>query len=354
MPYIGNPPAERFTSFAYQDLTGGSGTSFTLDNAVGNPQEIEVFVNNVRQEPGVAYTVSGTALTMTGSIATTDDFYVVFQGKAIQTATHPSDRALTATDGTFTGDLTVDTNTLFVDSTNNHVAVGTTSPSTYTAFVSGSTSPGLVAAGTQAALILVDTDISGNDGTFGITKSGEETIINNLGNGSIKFFVNGSERAAFLADGGLTFNGDSGQVNALNDYEEGSFTPTVTDTSGNTGSASEATGYYRKIGGLVHVELRLTNINTSGLTSTDDVRVASLPFTHSSRTGTVQAIIGDIYHNHINLDYTGVLMGILGEGNDYFVIVETRDTSGDHDILVSDLTSGSADLLISFTYHTEQ
>ena len=39
---------------------------------------------------------------MTGSIATTDDFYVVFQGKAIQTATHPSDRALTATDGTFT------------------------------------------------------------------------------------------------------------------------------------------------------------------------------------------------------------------------------------------------------------
>ena len=57
MPYIGNPPAERFTSFDYQDLTGGSGTSFTLDNPVGNPQEIEVFVNNVRQEPGVAYTV---------------------------------------------------------------------------------------------------------------------------------------------------------------------------------------------------------------------------------------------------------------------------------------------------------
>ena len=134
MPYLGNPPAERFTSFDYQDLTGGSGTSFTLDNAVGNPQEIEVFVNNVRQEPGVAYTVSGTALTMTGSIATTDDFYVVFQGKAIQTATHPSDRALTATDGTFTGDasvtgdLTVDTSTLKVDAVNNRVGVGTTSP----------------------------------------------------------------------------------------------------------------------------------------------------------------------------------------------------------------------------------
>ena len=44
---------------------------------------------------------------MTGSVAASDDFYVVFQGKAIQTATHPSDRALTATDGTFTSNVSV-------------------------------------------------------------------------------------------------------------------------------------------------------------------------------------------------------------------------------------------------------
>ena len=285
MPYIGNPPAERFTSFAYQDLTGGSGTSFTLDNAVGNPQEIEVFVNNVRQEPGVAYTVSGTALTMTGSIATTDDFYVVFQGKAIQTATHPSDRALTATDGTFTGDLTVDTNTLFVDSTNNHVAVGTTSPSTYTAFVSGSTSPGLVAAGTQAALILVDTDISGNDGTFGITKGGEDTIINNLGNGSIKFFVNGSERAAFLADGGLTFNGDSGQVNALDDYEEGTFTPRFQLGLTSPGYSVQS-GTYVKVGSLVVCSIYLRA--NSGTENGDHIYVGGLPFTVLNISGNSQ------------------------------------------------------------------
>ena len=293
MPYIGNPPAERFTSFAYQDLTGGSGTSFTLDNAVGNPQEIEVFVNNVRQEPGVAYTVSGTALTMTGSIATTDDFYVVFQGKAIQTATHPSDRALTATDGTFTGNtsvtgnatvtgnLTVDTNTLFVDSTNNHVAVGTTTPSTYTAFVSGSTSPGLVVAGTQAALVLVDTDISGNDGTLGITKGGEDTLINNLGNGSIKFFNNGSERAAFLADGGLTFNGDSGQANALDDYEEGSWTP-VYDTTG-TGFGSigyhEQKGRYVRVGRQVHAWWLIATNSLTKSSASSSVIVTGLPYT---------------------------------------------------------------------------
>ena len=87
MPYLGNIPATNFSTISYQDLTGGTGTSFTLDFAAGSAQDIEVFVNNVRQEPGVAYTVSGTSLTMTGSIVATDDFYVVFQSKAQQTVT---------------------------------------------------------------------------------------------------------------------------------------------------------------------------------------------------------------------------------------------------------------------------
>ena len=85
MPYLGNPLATAFSTINKQDLTGGTGTSFTLDYSVGSSQDIEVFVNNVRQEPGVAYTANGTSLTMTGSIVATDDFYVVFQGKAQQT-----------------------------------------------------------------------------------------------------------------------------------------------------------------------------------------------------------------------------------------------------------------------------
>ena len=87
MAYVGNIPAVAYSTVSYQDLTGGTGTSFTLDYPAGSPQEIEVFVNNVRQEPSVAYTVAGTALTMTGSIVATDDFYVVFQSKAQQTVT---------------------------------------------------------------------------------------------------------------------------------------------------------------------------------------------------------------------------------------------------------------------------
>ena len=100
MGYIGNQTSNAFTSITKQDLTGVTGSpakrGFTLDYAVANANEIEVFVNNVRQEPAVAYTVSGTGLTMTGDVETTDDFYVVFQGKAIQTTVPPDDSVTTA------------------------------------------------------------------------------------------------------------------------------------------------------------------------------------------------------------------------------------------------------------------
>ena len=141
MPYLGNIPASAFSGLSYQDLTGGTGTSFTLDHSVSSAQDIEVFVNNVRQEPGVAYTVAGVALTMTGSIVATDDFYVVFQAKTFSTVSHPAGNPLQATSGTFsgaisvasasvTGDLTVDTSTLYVDSTNNRVGINNASPTT--------------------------------------------------------------------------------------------------------------------------------------------------------------------------------------------------------------------------------
>ena len=105
MAYIGNTPAEAYTSIDKQAITGDGGASYTLDHAVANENEIEVFVNNVRQEPSVAYTVSGTALTMTGNVESSDDFYVVFQGKAIQTTSHPEGQDLKARDGTFSGDI---------------------------------------------------------------------------------------------------------------------------------------------------------------------------------------------------------------------------------------------------------
>jgi len=100
MPFIGNTPDVNFTSFAKQDLTGVTGSpakrGYTLTHAVANANEIEVFVNNVRQEPTEAYTVNGTGLTMTGDVETSDDFYIIYLGKAIQTTVPPDGSVSTA------------------------------------------------------------------------------------------------------------------------------------------------------------------------------------------------------------------------------------------------------------------
>jgi len=100
MPFIGNTPNENFTSFAKQDLTGVTGSpakrGYTLSHAVANANEIEVFVNNVRQEPTESYTVNGTGLTMTGDVETSDDFYIIYLGKAIQTTVPPDGSVSTA------------------------------------------------------------------------------------------------------------------------------------------------------------------------------------------------------------------------------------------------------------------
>ena len=97
MAYIGIQPAESFTSFATQTFSVSATTSYTLDNAVANENELALFVNNVRQQPGSgkAYTASGTALTLSAATATTDTMYCIYLGRALQTVV-PATNSITA------------------------------------------------------------------------------------------------------------------------------------------------------------------------------------------------------------------------------------------------------------------
>ena len=97
MPYIGNQPAEQFTSFATQEFSTSATTSYTLDHAVTNENEIALFINNVRQQPGSgkAYTATGTALTLSAATASTDTMYCVFLGRALQTV-NPATNSITS------------------------------------------------------------------------------------------------------------------------------------------------------------------------------------------------------------------------------------------------------------------
>ena len=85
MAYVGNRPADTFHTTVKQSFTPDSSTiAFTLNQSVAGENEIELFINNVRQEPGSgkAFTAAGTTLTMSEAPTTGDDMYCIFQGKA--------------------------------------------------------------------------------------------------------------------------------------------------------------------------------------------------------------------------------------------------------------------------------
>ena len=139
MPYIGSDPSNRFVAPKAASVFSGDGstTAFTLDNAVGSDEDILVSVDGVIQAPSVAYAVSsGTTLTFTAAPSSNsgNNIFVYYLFRTVGTVSHPSNNALTATNGTLTGtldvtgDATFDTSTLKVDSSNNRVGVGTATP----------------------------------------------------------------------------------------------------------------------------------------------------------------------------------------------------------------------------------
>ena len=87
MPFIGKEPQNHYITPTKDRFSGdASTTAFTLSRSVALPSDLEVFVDNVQQEPTVAYTISGTTLTFTGTPATgTNNIYAIHRGGGMQT-----------------------------------------------------------------------------------------------------------------------------------------------------------------------------------------------------------------------------------------------------------------------------
>jgi len=94
MAYVGTPidTTNQFQSLQGKRFSGdGSTTAFTLDIAPGSVFDIEVFVENVRQDPNSAYGISGVTLTFTSAPASgTNNIYVIHQAKAVGTIDVPA------------------------------------------------------------------------------------------------------------------------------------------------------------------------------------------------------------------------------------------------------------------------
>ncbi len=100
--------------------------------------------------------------------------------------------------------------------------------------------------------------------------------IEQYGNNPLKFITAGTEKARILGTGGITFNGDTAQDNALYDYEYGLWTPTVAgSSSAGTANYSAQYGSYVKIGHTVKVNFY---VNWSSLNGSGSLRVNGIPY----------------------------------------------------------------------------
>ena len=105
------------------------------------------------------------------------------------------------------------------------------------------------------------------------------------GKSNLYFKANNTKEVVFPSTGGIAFNGEAADNNALNDYEEGSWNPTYTTQGGSAGSVSYSAqnGYYIKIGHTVWVMIDITISSASGMSG--NTVISGFPFQNNVRQG---------------------------------------------------------------------
>lgn len=157
--------------------------------------------------------------------------------------------------------------------------------------------------------------------------------------GGSKFIVrsSGSEKIQ-VNQYGLCFNGDTAAANALDDYEEGTWTPTLTaDTTAPTVTYTSQIGSYRKIGSQVIVEFNLSYSGRSGGSGT--AWVGGLPFqafSHSPDSRAFEAIA--VWGGP---SFTGVIFGIVGGSSTNIIMYYILSGNANAQDISSMSTSGS-------------
>ena len=289
------------------------------------------------------------------------------------------------------GDLTVDTDTLHVDSANNRVGVGTSSPeeklhitgnnsaigSDWTNAVNliriedadttqanGQITGGIIfegndsdAPGVQAGIFAqAGSGTGGGDIAFhtaasGTTLDGTESprmVIDadgNVGIGTtpaVKLDVAGEVRAST----GVLFGTDTAAANTLDDYEEGTWTPGI---EGGTTAGSytfTANDTYTKVGNKVTAWCDLSNITTVSAGSGSTV-ITGLPFVSALGFPAVGSIMLDQWDFSTSQRYA---VARVQNGTDEVTPRMIRDNLSDNGLDITTKTNDDADISFCVTY----
>jgi hypothetical protein len=266
-------------------MTGdNSDVTLTLSVAPVSENNVQVYFDGVYQSKA-NYSISGTTLTFSTAPAT---------GVAVEAITHTQTTINEPAANTVTpakiaaGDFYFDTDTLYIDSTNNNVGIGTASPARLLETVATNAGADITAfqVRNNNSSTSTSTSIRFVNSTSGTSTAGggEISAIRNASDGGALTFKTAAdstatltERIRILSGGGITFNGDTAAANALDDYEEGTFTVTATPSvSGTVTLSSVNVGYYTKIGNRVFFNYR---VDVASVSSPSGRLNINLPFT---------------------------------------------------------------------------
>ena len=168
------------------------------------------------------------------------------------------------------------------------------------------------------------------------------------GTGTIALTINSSQNATFartILSDGIAIGG-TGAANTLSDYEEGSWTPVL--TNGWSYSYNSSLNRYTKIGSLVQLWGHIDNI--TGSSSTADLQVTGLPFTvkHS-------AVGGDCMFKNILVYSKASNVSSYVNTSEILYFFESAGGYSWTKVSTADLTSGAGDdIYFSIQYETDQ
>tara|TARA_R100000008_G_scaffold21208_1_gene11146 strand:+ start:1109 stop:3067 length:1959 start_codon:yes stop_codon:yes gene_type:complete len=138
--------------------------------------------------------------------------------------------------------------------------------------------------------------ISGNNSwgaiLFGDSDDDDVGYIKYAHSGDYMRFATGTGIRFRIDSDGVKFNGETAAVNGLNDYEEGTFTPTLRAyfngawrDSSYTTAPSETVGYFTRVGNLVYIFGRFVGFDLDSDSDGAYAGFGGLPFDSASGTG---------------------------------------------------------------------
>jgi len=182
-----------------------------------------------------------------------------------------------------------------------------------------------------------------------MSKIAVNEITDEVGTGAPAFPNGMSVTGAALTDPEITggvYLGGTGSANYLDDYEEGTWTPTVAASGGENVSYREQSGFYQKNGNCVTVlcDMEMLNVNSgSGF-----LRIDGLPFTASN----IRANYSNSYLLIDNLASDSKTVSVQGRpGESRISVMKDAESTSDIDAMELPDITGFTRFRFQFTYN---